>query len=296
MRSLYERISSIGQRQLSALYRERLSSVPVPSREKTVDTWFGTTHIVLLGNPNGKPVFVLHDANAAYPFNLRAFCKHLDLEQLQFIVPVTIGDIGLSAETRLSASNVEYGMWASDVLDALGVDSIPVLGGSFGGDIALRLAMYAPARITRLMLFVPSGIQTANWAYMAKIGMPVISNKLSPMNDEKLQQTLLPWVPSPSESDLELAKLRLLHTKFKLDIPKNLSKYELRNLTAPVYIIADKDDRLFPGKAVLQRAPKLFENLVGTMLLFSEEQAGLFTNEETHFDYYDTVNNFLLQE
>ena len=43
-----------------------------------------------------------------------------------------------------------------DTLDAHGLDSVPVMGHSFGGLLALRLAAVAPARVSRIALLDPA--------------------------------------------------------------------------------------------------------------------------------------------
>ena len=45
-----------------------------------------------------------------------------------------------------------------DLLDALGLERVAVVGSSFGGWLAAELAVYAPERVTKLMLADPAGI------------------------------------------------------------------------------------------------------------------------------------------
>lgn len=160
--------------------------------EKTVNTRFGKTHVVIYGNPDGKPVPGFHGGNATNPYSLRPFVKHVDMTRIKFIVPDTIGNIGFSTGKRLSSSSTDYGKWACDILDAFQLKFVAVFGGSYGGEIALRLATFAPERIERLMLVIPSGIANANMYKMAEIAMPAIGYMLRPISEDKLKKQYFP--------------------------------------------------------------------------------------------------------
>lgn len=287
--------SKQGEQLLIELYKKHLKTITVPYTEMMVETRFGKTHIVIYGNPNGKPVLGFHGGNSTNPYSLRAFIKHVDMQRIMFIVPDTIGNIGLSADTRLSSSNDDYGEWACDILDALELKTIAVFGGSYGGGIALRLAAYAPERIERLILFVPSGIKNAGLFSMAKIGLPTIGYMLRPSSDEKLKKAISSMMPSANGDFLEMTKLAVLNTKFEMAMPRNATIKEMQRLNAPVYVIAEKYDCLFPGEAVLKRAEKLFVNLAGTHLLTFGGHGAFLVDEETHFEHYDMITDYLLQ-
>jgi pimeloyl-ACP methyl ester carboxylesterase len=252
--------------------------------------------VVIYGNPDGKPVLGFHGGNATNPYSLRAFVKHVDMTRIKFIVPDTIGNIGLSAEKRLSSSNTDYGKWACDILDAFQLRSVAVFGGSYGGGISLRLAAYAPERIERLMLVIPSGIANADMFKMAKIALPTLGYMLRPTNDEKLKKAVSSMSPSFNDDFIEMIKLSILHTKFEMVMPRNATRKELIGLTAPTYVMAEKYDCLFPGEDVLKRADSIFPNLVGKKLLSFGGHGVFLIDEETHHELYDIITKFLLQE
>ncbi len=286
--------SAEGRQILAALYQKHLSTITAEYDESFVDTRFGRTHIISYGSPDGQPVLGFHGGNATNPYSLRAFTKHVDLKRIRFIVPDTIGNIGLSAEKRLSSGGMQYGEWACDILDALALDSVPVFGGSYGGGIALRLASFAPERISRLMLFVPSGIANSGPLKMSKIGIPTLCCMLSgAKDDDKLRRAVAPMMPQPDDEFVELFRDAILYTKFEMRMPRNATVQELKGLKAPVYVIAEKRDCLFPGEAVLRRSKELFCNLSGTQLLDFGGHGAFLKNERTHFDYYDTITEFL---
>lgn len=73
-----------------------------------MNTRFGRTHIVIYGNPNGKPVLGFHGGNSTNPYSLRAFVIHMDMEKIRFIVPDTIGNIGFSEDRRVYDAVIIY--------------------------------------------------------------------------------------------------------------------------------------------------------------------------------------------
>lgn len=288
--------SEKGEQLLKELYIKQLRTISVPYCEKMVDTRFGKTHVVIYGNPDGKPVLGFHGGNATNPYSLRTFLKHLDMTRIKLIVPDTIGNIGFSAQKRLVSSNTDYGKWACDILDAFQLKCTGVFGGSYGGGIAIRLATYAPERIKRLMLVIPSGIANANIFKMAKIALPTIGYLLRPNSDEKLKKAVSSISPSINDDLIEMIKLAMLHTKFEMVMPRNAKQKELIELTAPTYIMAEEYDCLFPGKDVLKRSVRIFPNLVGTKLLSFGGHGTFLVNEEKHHELYDIITEFLIQE
>lgn len=286
--------SAQGEQLLKELYKKQLATITVPYDEKMVETRFGKTHIVMYGNPNGKSVLGFHGGNSTNPYSLRTFTKHIDMNKIRFIVPDTIGNIGFSADNKISSSSNDYGKWACDIMDALGLKKAVVFGGSYGGGIAIRLATYAPERIERLMLIIPSGIANSKLLRMVKIALPTIGYMLHPTSDEKLKKAVLSMSPVVNDDFLEMIKLSILNTKFEMAMPRNATKKELAGLKAPVYVIAEEHDVLFPGEAVLARSKMMFSNLVGTKLLSLGGHGMFLLDEETHFDFYDTITDFLL--
>jgi pimeloyl-ACP methyl ester carboxylesterase len=80
--------------------------------------------------------------------------------------PDTLGHPGKSAAVRLSPEDDSYGHWLVDVLDALGMQKLPLLGGSYGAGILLRVAACAPERISKAVLFIPSGLVSIPFSTM----------------------------------------------------------------------------------------------------------------------------------
>ncbi len=166
MATIYK--SAEGEARILELYDRFQKSLGGIFDDRMVDTRFGLTHVLVTGPEKGPPVVVTHGGNSITPQGLRGLLPFLMLGRYRVYAPDTIGHPGKSAQVRLSSGDQSYGEWLKDVLDGLGLDHAAFIGGSFGAGIILRLAAYAPQRITRMALFVPSGIvaltRLAAWA------------------------------------------------------------------------------------------------------------------------------------
>ena len=138
------------------LYDRQLLKIGKSFSDIYVQTSFGKTHIVEIGNSNETPLLVFHGGNSTSAYNL-LMCKFL-LEDFRVYAVDIIGHPGKSDEVCLSHIGYDYGKWASEVIDKLGYDKMPCFGGSFGGGVLAKLICVAPEKIEKAVLVVPAGI------------------------------------------------------------------------------------------------------------------------------------------
>jgi pimeloyl-ACP methyl ester carboxylesterase len=253
--------SSEGKARILSLYESFQEGLGVGFCDRMVDTRFGHTHVLVTGPEGGPPVVVTHGGNSIAPQALRGLLPLLEQERYRVYAPDTVGHPGKSAQARLSPRDQSYGQWLDDVLAGLGLDSAAFVGGSFGAGIILRLAAYAPRRITRLALFVPSGIVAVPVTAMAfRVGLPYLLYLLHP-NRRRLYRAVR-WMGSDIDEDvLQLIEAVFQHVRVEAEMPRPATKAELRNFRAPTLVIAAEKDVMFPGKAVTKGAKEIFSNL-----------------------------------
>ena len=258
-RTLYK--SSEGEARILNLYDSFQKSLGINFIDRMVNTRFGETHVLVAGPEQGLPVVVTHGGNSISPQGLRGLLPLLKLGQYRIYAPDTIGHPGKSAHVRLSPRDQSYGQWLSDVLDSLNLDSVAFIGGSYGAGIILKLAVYAPRRITRMALFVPSGIIATPLPTMVfRITLPYLLYLLFPTR-QRLYGAVQ-WMGKEIEDDvLELIEAVFRNVYVEAEMPRPVTKAELVNLTAPTMVIAAEKDAMFPGKAVTKRAKEIFPNL-----------------------------------
>lgn len=124
-----------------------------------VETGSGPTVVLLHGGGPGA------SGVSNYSRNIDALARHY-----RVIVP----DMpGYGRSTKTLDQSDPFGALAGAIgglLDVLGIDSAHLVGNSYGGAAALRLALDAPERVGRLVLMGPGGIGTTRGLPTAGLG------------------------------------------------------------------------------------------------------------------------------
>jgi pimeloyl-ACP methyl ester carboxylesterase len=152
-----------------------------------------------------------------------------------------------------------YGQWADEVLAKLGIENAFVAGASFGGLVAMKLALYNPKRIKAAFLLNPGCVQPFS------------------LTLKNLYYNLLPIViPNAKNIKLFLDKAVFCKPNHKLsDVSERLiidyelfaiTRYkdntqkpydmniELRGVTTPTYLVLGDRDLLFPYQNSIKNA------------------------------------------
>lgn len=243
-------------------FRERIGR---PMDSRVIDTTFGVTHVLLAGPVDAPPLVLLHGALASSAHALSVVPTLADRYRV-FALDV-IGQSPLSAENRPDVNGNAYGEWALACLDALALGRTAVLGVSWGGFVACRLAVVAPERITALSLVVPAGIVSGyGWEPVVKLALPMLLSRIVPSrrNFERFAEAQL-TVRDPLWVDYLVDALQAFRMDFRA--PRNLSDDELAAFGVPVQVIAAERDLMFPGARLLERARRVFPNLRSTEML-----------------------------
>jgi 4,5:9,10-diseco-3-hydroxy-5,9,17-trioxoandrosta-1(10),2-diene-4-oate hydrolase len=138
---------------------ESLESVE-PQSGRTVRVGERDIYVVEMGD--GPPLVMLHGGGPGAS-GLSNFSRNIPAlaQRFRLIVP----DLpGYGRSTKGLDRKDPFGDLAGSILgllDALGVARTHVLGNSLGGACALRFALEAPARVDRLVLLGPGGIDTS---------------------------------------------------------------------------------------------------------------------------------------
>jgi pimeloyl-ACP methyl ester carboxylesterase len=114
-----------------------------------IDVWEGGV---------GPPLLFLHGAGG---FRLGPAFLDLLGQHRRVVAPSHPG-FGLSglADWMDRPDDIAHIYW--ELLDRLGIDTIDVLGSSFGGWIAAEMATMQPQRLRRLVLVAPAGVKTGS--------------------------------------------------------------------------------------------------------------------------------------
>ena len=249
-----------GEAELHRLYDRALVKLDLPAQCQSVATRFGQTNVLITGPEQAQPLIVLHGAYDCAPSNLfyyRSLAREFRIYALD-----TIGQSVRSAQTQLSLRDNSYGMWVTDVMDALRLDQAAIAGSSFGAGISLRAMVHAPQRFTQAVLVVPSGIANGTLLKMAReVFAPWILYFLSPTR-RHLLNAAAPIMTELDENFLDYIDAFLRNVRWKPEGPRLTTARELHGFTAPVLLFVTDDDCFFPGDRVAAKAQEIFPNLV----------------------------------
>lgn len=154
-----------------------------------------------------------------------------------------------------------------DLLDVLGINSIPFVTSSYSSGILLQTAAIAPQRISHAILHVPSGIAHGSvLKIMTKLMIPWILYILFP-NQKRLIKAFSPMMTELNDDFLKFSDIMLRTYKMEMRGPREVRKEELRNFLAPTFIIAARDDIFFPADKVIPKAKEIFKNLTKSVYI-----------------------------
>lgn len=286
MKTIYKSLE--GKEQILNQYEEYLTLFDSLIGRDYVKTRFGTTHILVMGNEDGKPLFIFQGGNCINPVTLSWF-KGL-LEEYRVYAPDTIGHPGYSDETRISAADESFAQWIADLMDHYKIEKCALIGPSYGGGIILRLAAFMPERIQCAVLVAPAGISLGSKLKMIKeILVPMIIYKIKGSAGSLRKITDIMSSNSMKQLDESIIGNIFKHTTLEQEMPKLTTPEELKNYSAPTLVISGTEDVFFPGNKISQKA----EGLLGDKLELKKYQMGHFPST-LHLDKIDAdIKNFL---
>lgn len=235
MTTLYK--SPEGEAKVLSLYDKAVAKLGLEFDKTTVDTRFGDTHIIITGPKEAPPLVILQGGNTVSPVTLSWFLPLTN--EYRVYAPDTIGHPGKSSQNRVSPADDSFGKWVVDILDCLSIERAAFIGPSYGAGIILRTAAFAPERISKAVLFVPSGIATGSITRMIfKIFIPMLMYQLFP-TDKRLLKAVSPMFSGDGdEIAVEVTGAVYLHYKLETEMPRLTSEEELKNYTAPTLVLA----------------------------------------------------------
>ena len=266
-KSIYR--SPEGEEKILALYESALKQLDIEFGERMVDTRYGDTHIIITGPKEAPPLVILQGGNTVSPVTLSWFLPLTN--EYRVYAPDTIGHPGKSSQNRVSPADDSFGKWVVDILDGLSIERAAFIGPSYGAGIILRTAAFAPERISKAVLFVPSGIATGSISRMLfKIIIPMFLYQLFPTEKRLLKAVSPMFSGDVDEITVEVTGAVFLHYKLETKMPRLTSEEELKNYNAPTLVLAGEKDIFFPAEKIILRAKEIIPNLIAAECLKGE--------------------------
>jgi len=257
--------SEEGKSKILNLYSQKLKDLSVDYTEKLVDTTFGKTNVIRVGDTNLPPLLLIHGTGGCAPQILESFPK-LSARYCVYAVDV-LAQPNKSAEKRLDMKSLEYGNWLHEVIIKLSLKEVTLVGFSFGGLISLKALEYNETLIKQVFLIAPVYIVNGNpilnvW----KMFIPL--KKFIKTNNQAYIKKVMNVLFSEYD-DFALAFMSSTFQYCNMDFSPLpiISKKLAKNIKTPIHIFAAEKDIMFPGKKMIKRAKKVFPSLNSTVLL-----------------------------
>lgn len=258
-----------------ALYDELVARLwPVARQELDVPTRFGATHVrrsgPAPGGPErgepeqGVPVVLIHPTSGA-SFSWYRLIEPLSRNQPAY-TPDTIGTAGRSVQTAPVRTARDLAVWLDDVLDALGAESVHLVGYSEGGWIAAVHAASTdrPARLASLTLIEPAGgIERVSRRMIATMIVKG-ARALLARDSRRAIQDFNHWLNGDvdlTDEEIDLARTVFRGFRQVLPTPKRLTDEQLRRIAVPTLVLLGADTKLYDPERVESRARRLLPDV-----------------------------------
>ena len=246
-----------GMKKMHEFYDKTLALLDVPYSEDCIDTSFGKTHCLLVGDPEKPRICTIHGGNGITTLNLKLFLPLL--QEYCIIAPDVIGMPGKSDPYRnISSKKDEYGLWIKEVLDYYKEEQISFVVSSYSSAMFLSFARMYPENVRSALLLVPSGIAHGSILPMlGKMVVPFMKYYFSPSG--KTLDAVIESMGGKGDSIWrEFFDIMMSSYKMEMRPPREYKKREMISFKAPLLIIASEKDIFFPAGRVFNKAGKIF--------------------------------------
>jgi len=262
MNSLFQ--SDDDRESMRTWYERFRAQLPNPLESRRLQTSFGETHLLVGGPADGAPLIVLHGALASSAHALRELAPLLERFRVHAID--VVGQSVMSADIQLDVQGDDYGHWLTEVMKALELPRAHLVGVSWGGFVAQRLAMVSPERVDGLVLLVPAGLVPSPFSTFLKLGWPMMMYRAFPSEARK-RKLLGRLLTTPDEDWGDFLADAFRAYRLDMRVPPLTTPEQMAALESPTLVIAADGDLSFPGQKLLDRAAEVFPNLVATELV-----------------------------
>lgn len=140
--------SAEGGRLILESYDKLVNAWGVVTTDEYVDTAYGSTHLIIAGDPANPPLVLFHgvgdDSALMWITNASALVKYF-----RIIAVDTMGGPGKSQPNKEYFKSFNQAKWIDGILDAKGLDKVYVAGVSNGAYLAQHYTAKRPERVIR---------------------------------------------------------------------------------------------------------------------------------------------------
>jgi len=288
-----KRYKSLSGRQLiTDSYNKLLHSWGTELQEKDIETSYGLTHVIIIGDRQSPPLLLFHGTadNSAmmWIYNIK------ELSRKFYIIAVdAIGGSGKSEPNDEYYKNFNQVTWIDDILKALEIHNTNICGVSYGAYLSYHYTLERPSRVNKAICLA-GRIPSSQFEVISKMMIAFLPEALFPseMNCKKLLRKLSGTNYSVFEENEALMKhwyylLKYFNNKSMMQHKIKInSDSELSKLREKVIFLIGEHDRLTNYPKAIKRLEdnklnyKIIENAGHAI---NHEQAELINKEIIEF-------------
>jgi len=243
--------SEAGRQKIMAVYDNLLERWPVLYEPMFIPTNLGTTFVIACGDPKAPPLVLMHGSSANASFWMGDIAQYA--QQFRVYALDIPGEPGKSQLARPDLKGAAYVDWLYSMLDALHIETTPLIGISLGAFIATQFAITYPQRVIKLALECPSGIAPQKSSFLFKAALFLM---LGTWGKEKILNEITAGAPIPEEAGNYII-LIAEHFSPRMEIVPVFPDEDLKRLTMPVLLLVGAKDVFLPSRRTAERLTRL---------------------------------------
>ena len=254
-------ITPEGRAKYIEAYEAMFSLWNVPHDSIDVKTSYGSTHINVSGPKDGYPLILLHAvswSSTAWFENIAEFSANYRVYAVD-----GIGDAGKSIAECLIKKRSEYADWLREVFDGLNIERGHLLGHSYGGWLALNMALNYSDRLQKIVLLAPSAS-----IYSMKI-LPKLGLRLPLRLRPPARFAFKKIAPKGTVFEKKFIHLMQMVTEYCLPatlFPTVYTDEELKQIKLPTLLLIGSEEIIYNPKKAVDRAQRLMPDLTAEII------------------------------
>lgn len=244
-------------------YENTLSLWPVAYESIYVDTGYGSTHILVSGPADGKPLILLNG------FGFGATMWYPNLQTLSTVYRVyavdVIGEFNKSKVNKHFLQKADYAVWITQLLDQLGIETAHFIGHSNGGWHALNFSMHEQHRVSSLVLLAPAASFTP---FTKQFGIRLLGANMLRTRIVIIDFCAKWFIAKENRSNVsEYLYEQFYHGikgfswKYKILIPSVFSDEDLKKINVPTLLMIGDREVIYNHKRAITRAAQLIPHI-----------------------------------
>jgi len=254
--------TSEGRAKYMAAYETMYSLWKVPYESIDVQTRYGSSHINISGPVDGYPLVLLHAAGLS---STAWFANIAGLSAIHRVYAVdVIGDAGKSVAECLMEKRRDYAEWLREVFDRLNLERCNLLGHSYGGWLAMNMALAYPDQLRKIVLLAPAAsIYPMN--FLTRLGLFLGEMKIRPPARSVFKMI------APKGTVFEEAFIHLMEMVTRYCIPATMfptvyTDKELRQIKLPTLLLIGDREKIYHPKKAIDRAQRWMPDLTAEII------------------------------